>query len=59
MPRITGKSGQVYLPTGDGISLSNQALTMSASKTIQGVATPTAFTAPAAVPRGTAARPSR
>ena len=36
MPRITGKRGEVYLPTGDGISLSNQALTVSASKTIQG-----------------------
>lgn len=38
MARITGKSGEVYISLGDGISLSNQALAMAASKTIQGTA---------------------
>ena len=36
MARITGKRGELYLPTGKGNSLSNQALTVSASKEIQG-----------------------
>lgn len=38
MARITGKRGELWIPTGDGISLSNQALTKNATKTIQGVA---------------------
>ena len=34
--RITGKAGQVWIPTGDGISVSNAALVMAALKTLQG-----------------------
>jgi hypothetical protein len=36
MARITGKRGEVYVPTGDGLSISNVALTKNATKTIQG-----------------------
>jgi hypothetical protein len=35
--RQTGKYGQVYLPSGSGVLVSNQALTKSASKEIGGV----------------------
>jgi hypothetical protein len=37
MPRITGKKGVLYIPLADGLSISNAALTKSATKEIGGV----------------------
>jgi hypothetical protein len=36
MPRITGKKGALYIPMGDGNSITNAVLTLSASKTLGG-----------------------
>jgi hypothetical protein len=38
MARIAGKRGEIYIPVGKGNLITNAALSMSASKTIQGVA---------------------
>lgn len=35
--RITGKNGEFWAPAGDGISLDNQALSVNATKKIQGI----------------------